>query len=209
MSKPQPIRPPLREEDTPSDPLLLFTEWWQEASASEQVYEHHAATLATVAPDGRPSARVVLMRGYDERGFCFYTNYESRKGAELAHNPYCSLLFWWGALGRQIRIEGRAERMTAEESDAYFDARPLDSRLSAIISPQSQVVPSRAKLEADLAQLAAEFRDHEPVRPAFWGGYRIIPAVFEFWQSGPNRLHDRLAYYRQVDGEWLRARLAP
>lgn len=209
MSKPQPIRQPLREEDMPPTPWPLFTAWLDEARGSNDVYEPGAMTLATATLDGRPSARVVLMRGYDERGLCFYTNYDSRKGIELAYNARAAFVFWWGALGRQIRGGGGIERLTAEESDVYYHSRPLGSRLGAWVSPQSQVIASRAVLEAELHRLEAQYADHAPQRPANWGGYRLAPEQFEFWQSAPYRLHDRLCYTRQADGAWTLVRLAP
>lgn len=209
MSNPQPLRPTIYEEQLPAEPLALFTAWLAEAQISPAVYEHNAMTLATATPDGRPAARIVLLRGYDARGFCFYTNYESRKGEEIAANPQVALLFWWGALGRQIRIEGQIARLRDAESDAYYNSRPLGSRLGAWVSPQSQVIPSRQQLEADLQRLEATYPEQGPPRPPFWGGYRVIPASFEFWQSGVNRLHDRLRYTQQADGRWLLERLAP
>jgi pyridoxamine 5'-phosphate oxidase len=209
MSNPQPIRSTLYEQTLPAEPLALFTEWLAEARASAAVYEHNAMTLATATPTGQPAARIVLLRGYDEQGFCFYTNYDSRKGAEIAANPQVALLFWWGALGRQIRIEGQIARVSATESDAYYNSRPLGSRLGAWVSPQSQVIPSRQQLEADLQTLEATHVEQAPPRPPFWGGYRVAPESFEFWQSGVNRLHDRLRYTRQANGGWLLERLAP
>lgn len=209
MSRPQPVRPPLYEGDVPPEPLALFTDWLAEARASDAVYEHNAMTLATAGSEGRPAARIVLLRGFDERGFCFYTNYASRKGEEIAANPWVALVFWWGALGRQIRIEGRIEKLSAAEADAYYHSRPLGSRLGAWVSPQSQVITGREVLEAGLRQLEAQFIDQAPPRPPFWGGYRVVPDLFEFWQSGLHRLHDRLRYTRQVDGCWRLERLAP
>jgi pyridoxamine 5'-phosphate oxidase len=208
MSNPQPIRPPLNEHDAPANPLLLFGAWLEEARTSPTVYEYSAMTLATATPEGRPSARVVLLRGYDERGFCFFTNYASRKGEELAANAWAALVFWWGSLGRQIRIEGRVAKLTPAESDAYYHSRPLGSRLSAWVSAQSQVIPNREVLEAGLRALEAEYADQAPPRPTGWGGYRVAPAVIEFWQSGRHRLHDRLRYRQQEDG-WVMERLAP
>lgn len=209
MSNPQPIRPTLYEEQMPAEPLQLFHEWLAEARASSEVYEYNAMTLATATPDGWPAARIVLLRGYDERGFCFYTHYESRKATEIAANPWVALLFWWGALGRQIRIEGQIARLSAAESDSYYHSRPLGSRLGAWVSPQSQVIAGRQQLEADLQALEATYREQAPPRPDFWGGYRVTPASFEFWQSGIHRLHDRLRYTRQTTGDWLLERLAP
>jgi pyridoxamine 5'-phosphate oxidase len=209
MSKPQPIRPPLRVKDAPPTPWPLFAAWLEEARASAEIYEYSAMTLATATPAGQPSARIVLMRGYDERGLCFYTNYDSRKGIELADNPRAAFVFWWGALGRQIRGEGAIERLTGEESDAYYRSRPLGSQLGAWASPQSQVIASRAVLEAELHRLEAHYAGHPPPRPENWGGYRLAPEQFEFWQSAPYRLHDRLCYTRQEDGSWRLVRLAP
>jgi pyridoxamine 5'-phosphate oxidase len=165
-------------------------------------------TLATATPDGRPSARMVLLRGFDERGFCFYTNYESRKGGELAANPNAALVFWWGELERQVRIEGRVERTSRSESEAYFRSRPPGSQLSAAASPQSQVIDGRAVLEERVARLATGQKDGEVPLPGFWGGYRLVPEVVEFWQGRPNRLHDRLRYRRAGD-RWRIERLAP
>ena len=167
-------------------------------------------TLATATPEGRPSARTVLLRGVDARGFVFFSNYRSRKGHELASNPRAALVLHWPEAGRQVRIEGRVERVSPEESDAYFDARPVGSRLSTIASPQSEVVPGREDLERRVREIASRHRheDHIP-RPEHWGGYRVIPEVVEFWQSGPHRLHDRLRYRRQAGGNWTLDRLAP
>ena len=145
----------------------------------------------------------------DERGFCFFTNYESRKGQDLAANPWAALLFWWGPLERQVRIEGQVEKLSAEESEDYFNTRPKGSRLGAWVSPQSQVIENRQVLEERLAALEAEYADSEPPRPPFWGGYRLVPTEMEFWQGGPNRLHDRLRYVRKVEGGWRLERLAP
>ena len=199
---------PLQEANMPANPFDLFTIWFSEVLAAD-IHEPAAMTLATATPQGRPSARVVLMRGFDQQGFCFYTNYQSRKGQELAANPWAALDFWWGKLGRQVRIEGRAAKLTAAESDAYFNNRPLGSRLSAIVSAQSQVIASREVLEQALHALEAEVTDGAPPRPAHWGGYRVAPEMIEFWQHGPHRLHDRLRYTRQAEGDWVMARLAP
>jgi pyridoxamine 5'-phosphate oxidase len=174
-----------------------------------EIYEPNGMTLATVGADGRPSARIVLLRQLDARGFCFFTNYESRKGQELAANPWAALLFWWGRLERQVRIEGQVERMSEAESDVYYQGRPRGSRLGAWASAQSEVIAGRQILEEKLAALESKYADHEPPRPLFWGGYRLVPAIFEFWQGGPNRLHDRLRYLHQEDGRWLLERLAP
>jgi len=199
---------PLLEADVPANPFELFTVWFAEVLAAD-IHEPAAMTLATATPQGRPSARIVLMRGFDQQGFCFYTNYQSRKGQELAANPWVALDFWWGKLGRQVRVEGRVAKLTDGESDAYFNSRPLGSRLSAIVSAQSQVIASREVLEAALHALEAEVTDGAPPRPAHWGGYRVAPETIEFWQHGAHRLHDRLCYTRQAEGDWVMARLAP
>jgi pyridoxamine 5'-phosphate oxidase len=198
----------LLESEVDPDPFVTFATWFQEARDAG-LYEANAMTLATVGTEGRPSARVVLMRRMDERGFCFFTNYESRKGQDLAANPWAALLFWWGPLERQVRIEGQVEKLSAEESDDYFNSRPKGSRLGAWVSAQSQVIESRHYLEEKLAALEAEYADREPQRPPFWGGYRLVPTEMEFWQGGPNRLHDRLRYVRQIEGGWRIERLAP
>ena len=165
-------------------------------------------TLATATPDGHPSARVVLLKGYDERGFVFYTNYEGRKAHELEANPNCSLAFYWGELERQVRIEGRATRLSEEESDAYFDSRPRGSQLGAWTSRQSQPIENRRALEERTEQLEAEYEGREIPRPPFWGGYRARPQSIEFWQGRENRLHDRLLYTPDGEG-WKIRRLQP
>jgi pyridoxamine 5'-phosphate oxidase len=201
-------RAPLSASHIASDPFDVFTHWFTEALASD-VVEPNAMTLATATLDGRPAVRMVLLRGFDAHGFCFYTNYESRKGQELTVNPQAALLFWWGKLERQVRIEGSVEKLTAQESDAYFNSRPLGSRFGAIVSAQSQVIASRIVLEERLQALEAKYAHQPPPRPSFWGGYRVIPSVIEFWQSGQYRLHDRLRYTRQAAGIWVIERLSP
>ena len=199
-------RAELSEDASHADPLAQFAQWLQEAIAA-QVPEPNAMTLATVGHDLRPSTRVVLIKGYDARGIVWYTNYDSRKGQELAGNPYAALQFHWVELERVVRIEGRVEKTSAEESDAYFASRPLDSRIGAWASPQSQVIAGRSVLVANAAKYGAQFM-LKPPRPPHWGGYRLKPDQWEFWQGRKSRLHDRLRY-RLDGGEWVRERLAP
>jgi pyridoxamine 5'-phosphate oxidase len=199
-------RAELDDAASDADPLQQFDKWLREAIAA-QLPEPNAMTLATVSSEGRPSTRVVLIKGYDARGIVWYTNYDSRKGHELAANPHAALQFHWVELERVVRIEGRVERASAEESDAYYATRPLDSRLGAWASPQSQVINSRAVLVANAAKAAVKHGLHPP-RPPHWGGYRLVPEAWEFWQGRKSRLHDRLRY--RLDGSaWLRERLAP
>jgi pyridoxamine 5'-phosphate oxidase len=199
-------RAELSEEASHADPLKQFEQWLTEA-ISARIPEPNAMTLATVGNNLRPSTRVVLIKGCDERGIVFYTNYESRKGQELAGNPYAALQFHWVELERVVRIEGLVEKTTAEESDAYFATRPLDSRIGAWASPQSQVIASRTVLVTSAAKYGAQFMLNPP-RPPHWGGYRLVPDEWQFWQGRKSRLHDRLRYLLQ-DGQWLRERLAP
>ena len=195
------------EAQVDADPIVQFGRWFADAEAADLI-EPNAMTLATAAAGGRPSARMVLLKGFDERGFVFYTNYESRKAGELDGSPVAALVFWWGALQRQVRVEGAVERVRREESEAYFRSRPLGSRLGAWASAQSQVIAGRAELEERLEQLTARYRDGDVPLPPFWGGYRIRPEVIEFWQGRPNRLHDRLRY-RRTPGGWDIDRLSP
>jgi len=200
-------RAALAEADVDADPVVQFGRWFEQAEQAG-LLEPHAMTLATATPDGRPSARMVLLRGFDERGFCFYTNYESRKAAELGANPRAALVFWWDKLERQVRIEGTVERTSRAESEAYFASRPPGSQLSAAVSPQSRVIGDRAALERRVAELATAVPDGHVPLPDFWGGYRLAHEVVEFWQGRPNRLHDRLRYRRAGD-TWRIERLAP
>jgi len=196
----------LDEEHAEADPLRQFDRWWSEATRS-QLPEVNAMTLATAGTGGVPSARVVLLKGYDERGFVFFTNYDSRKGRDLAQNPRAALLFFWPELERQIRIEGLVERVEAQDSDTYYRSRPLASRIGAWASPQSEPIPGKAWLMARAAEMGLR-HGLSPERPPNWGGYRLSPVEMEFWQGRPSRLHDRLRY-RLADGVWERARLAP
>ncbi len=197
----------LDETHSAANPLAQFERWLEQALAA-QLPEPNAMTLATVGVDGRPSTRVVLLKGLDARGIVWYTNYESRKGRELAANPAAALQFHWVELERVVRIEGNVEKTSNEESDAYFHSRPLDSRLGAWASPQSQVITSRAVLVANAAKFGVRFA-LSPPRPPHWGGFRLLPERWEFWQGRRSRLHDRLRYMPQTGGGWLRERLAP
>jgi pyridoxamine 5'-phosphate oxidase len=197
----------LREQDCDPDPIRQFDHWLQ-AAISAGLPEPNAMTLATCTPDGRPSARIVLLKGLDERGFVFFTNYLSRKGHELHDNPRAALVFYWAALERQVRAEGIVEKVTAEESDAYHRTRPRGSQFGAWCSFQSEVVAGREVLEERLRELEATFGAGEVPRPPHWGGYRLRPVSIEFWQGRPNRLHDRIRY-RLVDGKWIMERLSP
>ncbi len=196
----------LDEASSADDPLRQFQAWLEQAIKAD-LPEPNAMTLATVGADGRPSTRVVLIKGVDERGLVWYTNYESRKGRELAGNPHAALQFHWVELERVVRIEGRVEFASAEESDRYYASRPLDSRIGAWASPQSQPIASRAVLVTNAAKAAAR-HGLSPARPPHWGGYRLVPDRWEFWQGRRSRLHDRLCY-RLDDGRWRRERLAP
>ena len=200
-------RESLDEHNVALDPIAQFSRWFQEAMGSACA-EPNAMTLATAEQDGRPSARIVLLKGFDARGFVFFTNYRSRKGRELALNPQGALLFHWIELERQVRIEGEVEMVAREESDEYYASRPLGSRLGAWASPQSEVIARREELQSRLSEVSAKFGD-DPPRPEHWGGYRLAPDVVEFWQGRPNRLHDRVRYIRESATVWKIERLAP
>jgi pyridoxamine 5'-phosphate oxidase len=196
----------LSEADVLSNPIKQFEIWFEQAS-SAQLTEPHAMTLATVDSSGRPSARIVLLKGIIEEQFVFYTNYNSQKGQAISSNPQVALLFFWQDLERQVRIEGECRLLSAEQSDQYFYSRPIGSRIGAIASPQSQVIPSREFLEQEELKFKEEFGDNPP-RPKNWGGYIVSPNRIEFWQGRPSRLHDRINY-RKLDGNWIIERLAP
>jgi pyridoxamine 5'-phosphate oxidase len=198
---------PLLEEDAGGDPFALFERWF--VAAREGEFDPVAMSLATCTRDGRPSLRTVLLKEFDPRGFVFYTNYNSRKARELAANPRASLLFFWSSHERQVRIDGTVEQVSAAESDAYFASRPLESRISVYASNQSEAVPSREALDDAYAAAASRFATGEVPRPEWWGGYRVTPEEFEFWQGRVGRLHDRLRYSRATAGAWNRVRLAP
>mgnify|MGYP002662293129 FL=1 len=203
-------RAELNEASTPANPLELFAQWLQEA-INAQLPEPNAMTLATVSSAMRPSTRVVLIKGFDARGIVWYTNYQSRKAQELAATPFAALQFHWVELERVVRIEGRVEKVSAEESDAYFHSRPLDSRIGAWASPQSQVIAGRSVLVTNAAKYGAQFLLNPP-RPPHWGGYRLVPEQWEFWQGRKSRLHDRLRYRPEQSAPadaWVRERLAP
>lgn len=201
------VRAGLTEHGVDRDPVEQFRRWFEEALAAN-LHEPNAVTLATATKDGKPSARIVLLKGYDERGFVFYTNYEGRKARDLEENPRAALVFYWGELERQVRIEGHVSRVPEKESDEYFASRPRGSQLGAWVSEQSRMVTARGYLEEKLRRLEAEYANREVPRPPFWGGYRVEPEVIEFWQGRENRLHDRLVYRRE-DGGWRIERLQP
>jgi len=197
----------LNETDVAQDAFEQFTFWWNEALNSS-IVEVNAMTLATASGSGIPSARIVLLKDYDKRGFVFFSNYNSHKGHELENNPHAALVFFWKELERQVRIEGTVEKVSGAESDAYFFSRPVSSRIGAWASPQSKIISNRNILEENVKTFSAEFGENIP-RPAHWGGYRVVPAVIEFWQGRSSRLHDRIQYTRQPDGNWKVERLAP
>jgi pyridoxamine 5'-phosphate oxidase len=198
----------LDEADVSHDPLVEFARWFAEAQEAE-LRDPTAMTLATATTDGAPSARIVLLKAFDERGFVFFTDYRSRKGAEFEANPRAALVFYWGELDRQVRITGAVSRTSQEESERYFRSRPLGSRLGAWASHQSRVIPGRAALEADLREVEARFGDGDVPLPEHWGGYRVVPETIEFWQGRESRLHDRIRYVREGGERWKVERLSP
>ena len=197
----------LSESDVKQDPIGQFGKWWEEAIASS-IDEVNAMTLSTVTAEGKPSARIVLLKGFDERGFVFFTNYESNKGVQLTANPFASLVFFWKELERQVRIEGICEKVSEQQSDDYFHSRPIGSQLGACASPQSRVIESRRVIENNLEKLQDQYREMEIPRPAHWGGYRVVPHSIEFWQGRSSRLHDRIKYTKE-NQSWKIVRLAP
>ena len=202
-------RESLSEADVSADPILQFQHWFDQAIEA-QLIEPNAMTVATVSQDGLPSARIVLLKEVEGRGFVFYTNYESRKGRELATNPHAALIFYWAELERQVRVEGSVGKVSRAQSEAYFDTRPRGSQLGAWVSRQSHAVASKAELERKLTELEAHYKGSERVpAPEFWGGFRVTPVRIEFWQGRPNRLHDRLQYSLREDGSWRIDRLSP
>lgn len=206
--RPEHARGSLSEADVDPNPFEQFRIWLVAAHESG-ILQPNAMTLSTATTDGAPDGRVVLLKGFDERGFVFYTHRGSHKGRQLAANPRAALTFWWDTLERQVRLRGSVEWTTDEDSDEYFNSRPRGSQLAAAVSPQSGVVADRAMLERALATLDARTAGVAPLRPPMWGGYRVLPAEFEFWQGRPNRLHDRIRYQRGANGIWIRERLAP
>jgi pyridoxamine 5'-phosphate oxidase len=198
----------LNEREIDPNPFIQFKFWFDQAVAS-QLPEPNAMTLATCTPGGQPSARMVLLKDFDDRGFVLFTNYNSRKGQELTANPQAALVFWWAELERQVRITGCVEKISAEESDRYFEVRPAKSRLGAWASNQSEVIPSQEFLQQKLQEFQSKYENQEVPRPPHWGGFRVVPQEIEFWQGRPSRLHDRLLYTRLQDGSWKIERLSP
>ena len=200
--------PGLRRAELHSDPLQQFSAWFAAALAAE-IRDVNAMSLATATRDGKPSVRIVLLKGFDESGFSFFTNYDSGKARDLEANPFAEMVFYWPQLERQVRISGKVERTSREDSAAYFHSRPLGSQLGAWVSKQSEVIDARKVLDARMNEMTERFENGEIPLPPHWGGYRLKPDKFEFWQGRPNRLHDRFRYSRKADGTWLIDRLAP
>lgn len=207
MSKEQQISP-LRRADLNPDPIQQFERWFEEASKTA-LMQPNTMTLATATSDGVPSARVVLLRSFDAKGFVFFTNYESQKGHELSINPQAALVFYWEPLGRQVRITGHVERISERESDQYFETRPFESRMGALTSHQSQVIPNRDFLEEEFSMLKMRYSNTKISRPSYWGGFSVVPNLIEFWQHRDHRLHDRFRYSKQKNETWLIERLSP
>jgi len=198
----------LTEENIDANPIIQFKKWWDETLNSE-IIEPNAMTLATASQDGLPSARIVLLKGFGENGFVFFTNYDSYKGRQLTENPKACLVFFWKEIERQVRITGLVSKISAKESDEYFDTRPESSRIGAWVSPQSQVIESREWLDQQFNNLVSKMKGSEIQRPPYWGGYIVNPVMIEFWQGRPGRLHDRIQYSIEEDGRWKIERLAP